>query len=213
MPPNCLIVGLRPRIPDLMDHLYIYITDLKVNEDLRNQAVNYLPEATKSHINARPRICLLGKVGSGKTCLANAILNVDLLPSAASAEDDSVYATTSAVTEIMHDPKLSPGQYRISVCQATDEEWQDIKRFLIQFLQGDFDDSSGSALGSDALMVTTGALAVHFFMHFTCCSVLVGRCIVRVARGRIHACELPCLAKWLSSLLLLWMAAGCAAGR
>ena len=122
------IGDLEDRIPDLMDHL----ADLKVNEDLRNQAVNYLLEATKSHINARPRICLLGKVGSGKTCLANAILNVDLLPSAASAEDDSGYATTSAVTEIMHDPKLSPGQYRISVCQATEEEWQNIKRFLVQ---------------------------------------------------------------------------------
>ena len=148
--------------------------------------MNYLLEATKSHINARPRICLLGKVGSGKTCLANAILNVDLLPSAASAEDDSGYATTSAVTEIMHDPKLSPGQYRISVCQATDEEWQDIKRFLIQFLQGDFDDSSGSALGGDALMVTTGALAVHFFMHFTCCSLYTGGSMYRSCRGGAH---------------------------
>ncbi len=52
------IGDLEDRIPDLMDHL----ADLKVNEDLRNQAVNYLLEATKSHINARPRICLLGKV-------------------------------------------------------------------------------------------------------------------------------------------------------
>ena len=31
--------------------------------------------------------------------------------------------------------------FRVSSCLANAEEWQDIKRFLIQFLQGDFEDS------------------------------------------------------------------------
>eukprot|EP00931_Biecheleriopsis_adriatica_P118770 TRINITY_DN94097_c0_g1_i1.p1 TRINITY_DN94097_c0_g1~~TRINITY_DN94097_c0_g1_i1.p1 ORF type:complete len:711 (+),score=145.00 TRINITY_DN94097_c0_g1_i1:38-2134(+) len=134
----CSIGDLQDKIPILMDHL----TELQVHADLKQQAVSYLLEATQSQISDSPRICLLGKIGSGKTSLLNAILGVDLLPSAASLETDSGYATTSAVTEIMHDPSMPPGQFKIVSCHASPEEWQFIKRSFILALHGDLDEES-----------------------------------------------------------------------
>jgi len=62
-----------------------------------------------------PRICFLGKTGSGKTSLMNDVIGRELLPA-----DDTGLAVTSSVTEIAQDPTMGEGCIAVipSVCRG-----------------------------------------------------------------------------------------------
>eukprot|EP00929_Paragymnodinium_shiwhaense_P039676 TRINITY_DN20820_c0_g1_i2.p1 TRINITY_DN20820_c0_g1~~TRINITY_DN20820_c0_g1_i2.p1 ORF type:complete len:719 (+),score=121.85 TRINITY_DN20820_c0_g1_i2:282-2438(+) len=110
---------------------------LKTRSSSRPSSLRNDAELLTSHA---PRICFLGRTGSGKTSLMNAILGCSILP----AEDNGV-AVTSSVTEVAHCSSLSDGQIVATAYAANEDDWREKKRLLIASLAGDLEDSGSLA--------------------------------------------------------------------
>ena len=74
-----------------------------------------------------PRICFLGKTGSGKTSLMNAVIGRELLPA-----DDTGLAVTSSVTEIAQDPTMGEGCIVVIPSVCSWDEWEEKKLLLVE---------------------------------------------------------------------------------
>lgn len=122
--------SLQSKLPELIGK----VQSLDVKQASKEQVIQYLKSATASQVRECARICVLGKTGSGKTSLLNAILKVDLLP----AEDEG-FAVTSTVTEMCHDPEMAEGKFRVTTVSATQEEWKVIKEILVDSLHDGLD--------------------------------------------------------------------------
>ncbi|CAE7446020.1 Elapor1 [Symbiodinium necroappetens] len=102
-------------LPQLLD-------DLR-SHNLPESAISDAEQNLKVGVNLLeanlPRICFLGKTGSGKTSLMNALLGKTLLP----AEDT--------------------GKVLITVNECSVEEWREKKRMLVNVMQGGYEDDAG----------------------------------------------------------------------
>lgn len=110
------------------------LEELTMPDKLKDYVCEYLEEATSAYTQARPRICVLGEVGSGKTSLVNAILGAPILPSVPE-EDDDGFSVTQKVTEVVNDTDMRPGTYQVTPRMVTYQDWLPIKRTLIQSLK------------------------------------------------------------------------------
>jgi len=121
-------------LPQLLD-------DLR-SHNLPESAISDAEQNLKVGVNLLeanlPRICFLGKTGSGKTSLMNALLDKTLLPA-----EDTGKAVTSAVTEVLHDPSILDESVLITVNECSVDEWREKKRMLVNVMQGGYADDAG----------------------------------------------------------------------
>mmetsp|Transcript_23900 Transcript_23900/g.43854 ORF Transcript_23900/g.43854 Transcript_23900/m.43854 type:complete len:772 (-) Transcript_23900:141-2456(-) len=156
-PPNAALEHLRgcrdsfhTVIPMIMEDFQERMVPPHISRPLEASMQHQLHLMSQEH----PRICFLGKTGSGKTSLMNAIIGKDLLP----AEDTGV-AVTSAVTEIYHTPELDLEAVVVTASSCSADEWAEKKRFLVEVLAGGMADETGGSAEEEMQGIARKVLA------------------------------------------------------